>query len=146
MYNNKLKPSSTIQAQIVAGKRCKVDGCNEYLTIYKGEGESNFCREHQLGLASHGGLGRSDRPYTANKKWVCSRCGYNPKEDPAFDCIANPKHKDSVQRAMMIGDHIIRDSDLGDGSKKNIQTLCFKCNAIKSAEAGDWNSRKKMSA
>ena len=141
---NKVKPTSIISKQFENGDRCKVPECNEHLTIYKGEGENIYCRKHQLALVSNGGLARPDRLYTFHKEWVCSKCGYDPRTDPAFDVMLDPVKKNQAQRSMIIGDHKVRSRDHGPDSEQNVQTLCFKCNIIKSAEAEDW-SRPAMS-
>ena len=124
---------------MIAGKKCKVPDCGHDLTIFKGEGEDVFCRDHQLGLVANGGLGRADRLYTLNKGWVCSKCGYDPRNDPAFDGMTDSVKKNQAQRSMLIGDHTTRSADLGSDSRENIKTLCYKCNIIKSAEAEDWS-------
>jgi len=133
----KMKSFSAIQQH--AGRQCSMPGCYEDITMFKGKGESVYCRKHQLGLVEHGGLGRSDRPYTLNKEWCCSKCGYDPRTDPRFDAMLDPVMRNQAQRATIIGDHKLRSHDHGTDSRENIQTLCYVCNAIKSAEAKDWS-------
>lgn len=146
----KLKNPAVIKRQVLGGHKCTAPGCTEDITIYKGAGEGIYCRDHQLMLLENGGIAKPERPYTFHKKWSCSWCGYDPREDARFDRIADPKIKKQAQRATLICDHIVKQElaeKLGWSFDKihgpdNIQTLCQICEKIKSAEAGDWHRIK----
>jgi len=153
MYNMpiksvKLKNPADIKRQVLSEHKCTVPGCNNDITIYKGLGESIYCRNHQLNLKENdNGLAKQDRPYTFHKKWCCSWCGYDPREDQRFDRMVDPKIKKQAQRATLICDHIVKQElaqKLGwtydqIHGPDNIQTLCQICEKIKSAESGDWH-------
>jgi hypothetical protein len=144
-----LKSTSAIREQVAKGLTCRAPGCTEHRTIYQGEG-AEYCRDHQLKLIE--GLARADRPYTLHKKWCCSDCGYNPKEDKRFERMTDPVQKDRAQRSTLICDHIVRradakvmgwtDEQIDDVS--NIQTLCVTCDRIKSAENDDWHKEARQ--
>lgn len=145
--NAQLKNPSAIKKQVLGGHKCSVPGCKDDVTIYKGTGESIYCRHHQMMLIENGGLAKSNRPYTFWKKPHCEWCGYDPWKDKRFDRMKDPKIKHQAQRATLICDHKVSQQA---GEKMgwtedqihgpdNIQTLCQICEKIKSAEAGDWH-------
>lgn len=142
----KVKSPAAIKQQVLGGHKCTVPGCANDVTIYRGVGESIYCRDHQLQLIENGGLAKANRPYTFHKQWCCSHCGYDPREDRRFDRIEDPKIKKMAQRATLICDHIVtqqRAEKLGwtfdqIHGADNIQTICGICDKIKSAEEGDW--------
>jgi hypothetical protein len=144
--NAKVKSPAAIKQQVLGGHKCTAPGCTDSVTIYKGVGESIYCRHHQMMLIENGGLAKANRPYTFHKKWCCSHCGYDPREDNRFDRIEDPKIKKMAQRATLICDHIVtqqRAEKLGwtfdqIHGPDNIQTICQICDKIKSAEEGDW--------
>lgn len=145
----RLKSTSSIKSQVLNNHKCTVPGCNDDVTIYKGAGESLYCRYHQMMLIENGGLAKPNRPYTFWKKYTCQNpnCNYSPWEDKRFDEIEDPKIKHQAQRATLICDHIVKqelaeklgwDFDKIHGPE-NIQTLCQICDKIKSAKSGDWH-------
>lgn len=144
--NAKVKSPAAIKQQVLGGHKCTAPGCTESVTIYKGTGESIYCRDHQLQLIENGGLAKPNRPYTFWKKHTCEWCDYDPWKDSRFDRLTDPKKKHQAQRATLICDHIVKQElaeKLGWAYEKihgpdNIQTLCQICEKIKSAEDGDW--------
>ena len=148
----RLKNSSVIKQQVLNGHKCTVPGCTDDVTIYKGTGESIYCRHHQMMLIENGGLAKPNRPYTFWKKHNCEWCGYEPWQDKRFDRIKDPKIKRQAQRATLICDHIVSQqagekmgwtNDQIHGPN-NIQTLCQICEKIKSAESGDWHRMEDL--
>lgn len=144
--NAKVKSPAAIKQQVLGDHKCTAPGCTDSVTIYKGVGESIYCRHHQMMLIENGGLAKANRPYTFWKKWSCSHCKYDPREDQRFDRLLDPKVKHRAQRATLICDHIVtqqRAEKLGwtfdqIHGPDNIQTICQICDKIKSAEEGDW--------
>lgn len=145
----KVKSPAAIKQQVLGGLKCTVPGCDNDVTIYKGAGETIYCRDHQLMMIENGGLAKPNRPYTFHKKWKCSnpKCNYDPRDDPRFDDIEDPKIKHQAQRATLICDHIVT-QQMGERlgwtldqihGPDNIQTLCSICDKIKSAQSGDWH-------
>lgn len=137
---DKLKSSQVLESQY--GMNCCMDGCGKPLTKWQGPGQDLYCRDHQIKLVEYGGMGRSDRPHTLNREWVCAHCGYDPREDIRFAKIEDPIVKHRAMRACMIGDHTHRQVDGGDNSATNIQTLCSICNNIKTVTEEDYMPKK----
>ena len=119
-------------------RTCTSPGCNEPLTHYKGPAQETCCREHQLEEIRYGGLYRAGAAHTMQREWICAHCGYDPREDPKFNKIADPEKRQVAMRAVMHGDHIIARADGGDDSKENVQPLCVICHVIKSVDCGDY--------
>lgn len=131
------KSMKTIESQL--GLTCRVPGCSDFLTTFKGPGEAILCREHQISQREYGGLGRVDRLWTFAREWDCAWCKYNPKEDEWFSnqTWQSEYHKHQAMRATLIGDHIVRRTDGGTDEKSNIQTLCVRCNGKKTVLYND---------
>ena len=137
--DDKIKSAAAVHEQYKYKPICKLADCDEELTIFEGPGSNSYCREHQLLLVEYGeGLGKADRPHTFYRGWVCGKCAYDPRQDSQFDDIEDPFHKLRCMRGVMHGDHLIRKSDGGDDTKKNIQTLCCRCHMIKTYKEKDY--------
>jgi hypothetical protein len=136
---DKLKSQSILKEQIKLDCKCKLEDCNNPITMFEGPGSDSYCREHQLDMVEYGtGLGKADRPHTFYRGWVCVKCKYDPREDPQFDDIEDPFHKLRCMRGVMHGDHLKRKSDGGADTKENIQTLCCRCHMIKTYKEKDY--------
>jgi hypothetical protein len=136
---DKLKSQSILKEQIKLDCKCKLEDCNNPITMFEGPGSDSYCREHQLDMVEYGtGLGKADRPHTFYRGWVCVKCKYDPREDPQFDDIEDPFHKLRCMRGVMHGDHLERKSDGGKDTKENIQTLCCRCHMIKTYKEKDY--------
>jgi len=134
-----LKSQSVLKEQVRLQCKCKLEDCDNDLTIFDGPGSDGYCRIHQLQLTDYeGGMGKADRPYTFYRGWVCECCKYDPREDPQFDDIEDPFHKLRCMRGVMHGDHLERKSDGGSDTAKNIQTLCCRCHMIKTYKEKDY--------
>lgn len=145
--DDQYKSGTVINEQISKNKICKLEDCNEPLTLFRGPGDKHLCREHQLAQREYGGLGRIDRLWTFSREWTCAWCGYNPKEDPWFKNPPIPfddeVHKNRVMRTMLVGDHgDERRIDGGSDGKDNVQTLCQNCNAKKTSLYKDYQRSK----
>jgi hypothetical protein len=103
---DKLKSTAILKEQVRLNCKCKLSDCTNDLTIFEGPGSDSYCRVHQLDLAEYGGMGKSDRPHTFYRGWVCEDCGYDPRIDPAFDDVKDEFHKLACMRATMEGDHL----------------------------------------
>lgn len=135
---DKIKSQSILKEQYVSQCKCKLEDCDNDLTIFDGPGSDGYCREHQLQLTEYGGMGKADRPHTFYRGWVCEKCGYDPREDSQFDDIDDPFHKLRCMRGVMHGDHLERKSDGGADIADNIQTLCCRCHMIKTYKEKDY--------
>lgn len=136
------KSAAVLKKQIEQNLKCKLEDCDNPLTMFTGPGANHLCRDHQLQQREYGGMGRHDRPWTFAREWCCDWCGYSPKEDPWFENPPIPfddeLHKARAMRNTLIADHIERKTDGGGHSKDNIQTLCQNCNAKKTALHKDY--------
>lgn len=139
---DKIKGSVQLHEQYKNKCVCKLEDCNEPLTIFEGPGSDSYCRDHQLDLVEYGGMGKAERPYTFYRNWVCEDCGYDPREDPAFDDIEDPFHKLACMRATLEGDHQQLKSSGGLDVKSNIKTRCCRCHRIKTMKNKDYLSNK----
>jgi hypothetical protein len=137
-HKDKTKSPASLKEQYRLQCKCKLEDCNNDLTIFEGPGSDSYCREHQLECIEYGGQGKSDRPHTFYKGWVCEQCGYDPREDPQFDDITDPFHKLRCMRGVMHGDHLHRKSDGGKDTAENIRTLCCRCHMIKTYKEKDY--------
>ena len=54
-------------------KCCDLAWCDKPRTKYKGVG-SRLCEEHKANMREYGGTGRTERPWTLNKKHTCELC------------------------------------------------------------------------
>jgi hypothetical protein len=135
---DKLKSQSTLKEQYKRLCKCRLEDCNNDLTIFDGPGSDSLCREHQLEQVEYGGMGKADRPHTFYRGWVCECCGYDPRTDKQFDDIEDPYHKLRCMRGVMHGDHLHRKSDGGADTAENIQTLCCRCHMIKTYKEKDY--------
>jgi len=130
--SDRYKTASALKKQIEQDLRCRLDGCNEPLSMFTGPGGNRLCRRHQLEQTCYGGLGRIDRPHTFFRRWVCDDCGFNPLEDhPTVRAIENEAERYRVARSLLHGDHQIRKSDGGSDTEENIRCLCIVCHHIK---------------
>ena len=144
---SKRKSQSQILKELT--KTCKVDGCDESLTHFKGPGESVLCRAHQLTLKEFGGAGRLNRLHTVHRTFICDECGKNivdelNKKYPGLS-ETNPDLFNRLCRSRVIGDHKFRKADGGDDSLENIQTLCLDCNSDKTILCKDYEPSKSKS-
>lgn len=133
----KRKSATKLKEQYEKKLTCKLDWCDNSLTMFEGPGAKHLCEEHQLQQREFGGLGRYDRPWTFSREWSCAWCGYSPKDDEWFDNppvpFDNEVHKHQVMRSTLIADHLTRKVDGGTHDKTNIQTLCQTCNSKKTS-------------
>jgi hypothetical protein len=120
---------------------CDLNWCNNPRSIYKGLG-SQLCEEHQMMMREYGGPGRTDRPWTFNKKRHCEMCGMDPWKNPLVKKIDNPIVKDRTALSMLVVDHIHTQRDGGNDHPENCQTLCQNCNEVKTVLYGDRIPRK----
>lgn len=135
---DKLKSQSVLREQYHLQCKCKLEDCDNDITIFDGPGSDGYCREHQLQLTEYGGMGKAERPHTFYRGWVCEQCDYDPRIDPQFDDIEDPFHKLRCMRGVMHGDHLARKSDGGADVAENIQTLCCRCHMIKTYKEKDY--------
>ena len=136
---DKRKSYSVLKEQYRLQRKCRLEDCNNNLTIFDGPGSDGYCRLHQRQLTDYeGGMGKADRPHTFYRGWVCKCCGYDPREDAQFDDIEDPFHKLRCMRGVMHGDHLERKSDGGADTAENIQTLCCRCHMIKTYKEKDY--------
>tara|TARA_B100001057_G_scaffold496022_1_gene596412 strand:- start:1069 stop:1575 length:507 start_codon:yes stop_codon:yes gene_type:complete len=115
---------------------CDLAWCDKPRTKYKGVG-SRLCEEHQANMREYGGTGRTDRPWTFNKKHTCELCGFNPMEQPLVKRIKNELVKFRTAMSLLVVDHIKTQRDGGTDAPDNVQTLCVVCNEIKTVLHGD---------
>ena len=133
-----LKSQAVLKEQYRTQCKCRLEDCDNDITIFDGPGSDSYCREHQLELAEYGGMGKSDRPHTFYRGWTCENCGYDPRQDPQFEAVADPFHRLRCMRGVMHGDHLVRRSDGGKDRAENIQTLCCRCHMIKTLIERDY--------
>jgi len=129
------KPKTVAQIRKDLGKGCMI--CGRPLTQMQGLGSETLCREHQLQQREYGGMGRTDRPHTFHRSFVCTACGWDSLTDPRLADLENEDVKRSVARVLMHGDHGQRQADGGDDSADNLTSLCFVCHAKKTILSGD---------
>lgn len=134
----KRKSAAKLKHQLENKLCCKLEFCNNPLTMFDGPGANRLCEEHQLYQREFvGGMGRLDRPWTFSRDWSCAWCGYSPKDDPFFDNppipYDNEVHKQQSMRSLLIGDHQKRKVDGGGHGKDNIKSLCQNCNSKKTS-------------
>lgn len=135
---DKLKSQGILKEQYKSFCKCRLEDCDNDLSIFDGPGSDLYCREHQLQLTEYGGMGKAERPHTFYRGWICEKCGYDPRIDPQFDDIEDEFHKLRCMRGVMHGDHLERKSDGGADRADNIQTLCCRCHMIKTYKEKDY--------
>lgn len=135
---DKLKSRAMLYEQHKHLHVCKLEDCNEPLTIFEGPGSDSLCRDHQLMLTEYGGMGKAERPHTFYRDWVCTKCGYDARKDPDILEIEDPWDQLVMMRMVMHGDHIVRKSDGGKDTAENINSLCCRCHMIKTAKEKDF--------
>ena len=140
---DKLKSPSILQEQYTHKHVCKLEDCNQPLTIFEGPGSDSLCRDHQLQLVEYGGMGKAERPHTFYRDWVCVKCGYDCRTDPDILEIEDPWDQLVVMRTVMHGDHLHRKSDGGKDTAENIESLCCRCHMIKTAKEKDFRKGTK---
>lgn len=116
---------------------CKIPGCNNSKTRFRGPGSRNYCQHHQGLMREYGGFARTDRLWTFHKKEYCSKCGHNPLDNPLVAKIKNDLLRNRVRWSLLIVDHKVARKDGGQDTEENTQTLCLSCNYIKTMLAGD---------
>lgn len=136
-------PKTLEQAMRDMGKVCKVPGCGQPLTGFQGPGWKIYCRDHQIGTTTYGGLGTAGALHSHHRRWKCDWCSYDPREDTRFSVITDPRVRMAAMRSCLIADHKERKADGGLDTEENIQTLCNICNNIKTMMNGDTISAKK---
>jgi 5-methylcytosine-specific restriction endonuclease McrA len=124
------------------GHTCSIPGCGKPLTNMKGPGESTLCRYHQRNQIEYGGMGRTDRPHTFHRSYVCAECGYDSLADPRLAHITDEMTKRRVARTLMHGDHQIRAADGGEDTEENVNGICVVCHAIKTVINEDYKPGK----
>lgn len=142
---DRMKSPAVLKEQINKGRTCMLADCNNPLSMYEGPGSDCLCREHQLECVEYGGMGKSERPHTFYRGWVCECCGYDPREDELrFGHIEDPYHRLRAMRGVMHGDHINLKSMGGEDVKANIRTLCVLCHMAKTYAEQDYLGGKKV--
>ena len=136
MKEDVLKSESRIVSS--EGKVCKVEGCLEHITNYRGPGANSVCRHHQTNLREYGGMGRLDRLWTFHRKWICSCCNTNILDDPRLADIDDEMIKRRVGRVLMHADHTERRADGGSHHQDNVKSLCTICHAKKTILQKDY--------
>jgi hypothetical protein len=139
-----LKSGSVLTSQVRNDIVCKLEDCNEPLSIYEGPGSNCLCRTHQLECVEYGGMGKVERPHTFYRNWKCQDCGYDPREDPNILSIDDPFDQLRVMRGVMHGDHIVRKSDGGKDTAENINSLCCRCHMIKTYKEKDYQKGRLL--
>lgn len=114
---------------------CQVPECGRPLTSYQGPGADLYCRKHQRQLAHNGGLAVPDKVYSFVRSTLCQECGYDADLDPRIVSIDNEVLRNTVIRTVMTVDHI--DGNHNNNSSDNLQCLCARCHAVKTAVHGD---------
>jgi hypothetical protein len=140
---DKLKSQSILKEQCRLQCKCKLEDCDNDITIFDGPGSDGYCREHQLQLVEYGGMGKAERPHTFYRDWVCVKCGYDCRKDPDILEIEDPWDQLVVMRTVMHGDHLHRKSDGGKDIAENIESLCCRCHMIKTAKEKDFRKGTK---
>jgi hypothetical protein len=141
--NDKFKSNAVLKEQQRQAKCCKLEDCNNSLSMYEGPGSDILCREHQLECVEYGGMGKPERLHTFYRGWVCECCGYDPREDELrFGHIEDPYDKLRAMRGVMHGDHIELKSRGGSNAKENIRTLCVLCHMAKTYSEKDYLGTK----
>lgn len=140
---DKLKSSAVLKEQYRTARTCKLEDCNNPISLYNGPGSNILCREHQLECVEYGGMGKPSRPHTFYRNWECTKCGYDPREDELrFGDVEDPFVQNRAMRGVMHGDHIILKSNQGPDTAENINTLCCLCHAAKTYIEGDFLGAK----
>lgn len=114
---------------------CQVPGCERPLTSYQGPGADLYCRKHQRQLAQNGGLAVVHKVYSFVRSTLCQECGYDADLDPRIAAIENEVLRNTVIRTVMTVDHI--DGNHNNNHPDNLQCLCARCHAVKTAVHGD---------
>ena len=142
---DKMKSDSVLKEQVRLQCKCRLEDCNNDLTIFDGPGSDSYCRLHQLQLTDYeNGMGKADRPHTFYRNWVCEDCGYDPRLDPAFEDIEDPFHRAACMRATLEGDHQHLAQEGGANTKANIVTRCCRCHRIKTMKNKDYLKKKNV--
>ena len=126
---------------------CKVPGCNNPITQYKGAGSHTLCEEHQKTLREFKGFARLDRPYTLHKKLKCDACGHEPYNNIRLRLEPEPFRTVYAYRLLQV-DHIVPPENPNDkyvldhecNYPSNLQTLCGDCHQIKTLKSGDFSN------
>ena len=139
------KSNAVIKEQVARGATCMLEDCCEPLSTYDGPGSNLLCRKHQLECVEYGGMGKPERPYTFYRGWVCTCCGYDPREDELrFGHVENEYDKIRAMRGVMHGDHIKLKSQGGSDTQDNINTLCVLCHMAKTYTEKDYLGKKQV--
>jgi hypothetical protein len=140
--NDKRKSDAVIYEQYKYQPVCCLTDCINPLTPFQGPGSDKLCRTHQKEMTEYGGMGKLNRLHTFFRDWICEDCGYDPRNDPAFDDIEDEFHKLACQRATLEGDHQHLKSAGGADTKANIKTRCCRCHRIKTMKNKDYLGNK----
>lgn len=132
---DKPKTGRALARVFSAGVHCRAPNCKRPLTIYQGPGAELYCRRHQRELAPYGGLAVADKPHTFVRTAQCEECGYDANQDPRISALNDEVLRNLVTRTVMTGDHI--DGTHSNDSAENLQCLCARCHAVKTAINGD---------
>jgi len=144
---DKLKSNAVLREQHRKGTTCMLADCDGELSVYDGPGSNSLCRTHQLMCVEYGGMGKAERPHTFYRGWICTGCGYDPREDDIrFGHIEDEYHKIRAMRGVMHGDHIHLKSQGGQDTEENIATLCVLCHMAKTYSEKDYLGSKKVDA
>lgn len=140
-----LKSNAVIKEQVRNQRTCLLEDCDEAISVYDGPGSNTLCRKHQLECVEYGGMGKAERPYTFYRNWICTNCGYDPREDELrFGHVENEYDKIRAMRGVMHGDHIKLKSQGGTDTEDNINTLCVLCHMAKTYTEKDYLGKKKI--
>ena len=119
---------------------CKLNGCEDHLTLFRGPGSNSLCRTHQLLLREYGGFARLDRPWTFWKKDYCVLCNFIPALTEPLVSIESEHKRNILARMVLHVDHI--DGNSYNNHVSNLQTLCSVCHTVKTFTNGDHWSNK----
>lgn len=135
-----LEECGTFRIQRVT--KCKIAGCENPKTNYKGLRKDDLCEQHQRMLREYGGWARYDRPWSFHKKDHCEDCGRQPKNNPLI-AHEDERTRDVLGRMMLDVDHIdMYKGDRYDASSPmnhpdNLRTRCKECHGFKTLYEGD---------
>ena len=134
-----MKSTGVLREQHRRNAKCMLEDCDNALSIFDGPGGNVLCDDHQLECVEFGGMGKPERPHTFYRGWVCSNCGYDPREDEVrFGHVEDPFVRNRAMRGVMHGDHIHLKSQGGKDTEDNINTLCVLCHMAKTYIEGDF--------
>jgi 5-methylcytosine-specific restriction protein A len=116
---------------------CTHPGCSAYAT------EAGRCEQHKRKQASNWGKWQKEKGTKHERgygrKWIELRRYILIRDDHLCqECLRGGKHKQADQV-----DHIINKADGGTDSEDNLQSLCARCHARKTAREGARGAHRK---